>query len=51
MNWLDLLIRQLVETRQSTKAVAEILRQVFPDTEIVYVKARNVSRFRQDFDL
>lgn len=43
--------RQLVETRQSTKAVAEILRQVFPDTEIVYVKARNVSRFRQDFDL
>lgn len=41
--------RQLVETRQSTKAVAEILKQVFPDSEIVYVKAKNVSNFRQDF--
>ena len=43
--------RQLVETRQSTKAVAEILKQALPDTEIVYVKAGVVSRFRQDFDL
>lgn len=41
--------RQLVETRQSTKAVAEILRQVMPETEIVYVKAKTVSAFRQDF--
>lgn len=43
--------RQLVETRQSTKAVAEILQLAFPHTEIVYVKAGNVSRFRHDFDL
>ncbi len=43
--------RQLVETRQSTKAVAEILQLVLPHTEIVYVKAGNVSRFRHDFDL
>ncbi len=43
--------RQLVETRQSTKAVASILKQLLPDTEIVYVKARTVSQFRQDFDL
>ena len=43
--------RQLVETRQSTKAVASILKQVFPKTEIVYVKAKNVSKFRQDFDI
>ena len=43
--------RQLVETRQSTKAVADILKQAMPDTEIVYVKAKNVSAFRQDFDL
>ena len=43
--------RQLVETRQSTKAVASILKQILPDTEIVYVKAKNVSQFRQDFDL
>lgn len=43
--------RQLVETRQSTKAVAAILKQLLPDTEIVYVKAKIVSQFRQDFDL
>ncbi len=43
--------RQIVETRQSTKAVASVLKQIFPETEIVYVKAGNVSRFRQDFDL
>lgn len=43
--------RQLVETRQSTKAVANILKQMLPDTEIVYVKARTVSNFRQDFKL
>ena len=43
--------RQLVETRQSTKAVAEVLKQALPNTEIVYVKAGNVSSFRKDFDL
>ena len=42
--------RQIVETRQSTKAVAEILKQVLPDTEIVYVKAGTVSRFRKDYE-
>ena len=40
--------RQLVETRQSTKAVADILKKMFEDSTIVYVKAGNVSRFRQD---
>lgn len=43
--------RQLVETRQGTKAVASILRQLFPDTTVVYVKAQITSAFRQDFDL
>lgn len=43
--------RQLVETRQSTKAVASILKQILPDSEIVYVKAKTVSQFRQDFDI
>lgn len=43
--------RQLVETRQSTKAVASILKQLLPDSEIVYVKAKTVSQFRQDFNL
>lgn len=42
--------RQLVETRQSTKIVAEILKHMFPDTEIVYVKAKNISKFRQEFE-
>lgn len=42
--------RQLVETRQATKAVASILQQVLPDSEIVYVKANIVSQFRQDYD-
>lgn len=41
--------RQLVETRQSCKIVAELLQRRFgEETEIVYVKAGNVSSFRQD---
>ncbi|MBR0157315.1 MAG: type II CRISPR RNA-guided endonuclease Cas9 [Clostridia bacterium] len=43
--------RQLVETRQSTKAVASILKEMYPETEIVYVKAGLVSDFRHDFDM
>lgn len=42
--------RQLVETSQSIKAVAELLKQMLPKTEIVYVKAKNVSAFRKDFE-
>ncbi len=40
--------RQLVETRQSSKAVATLLKRVYDDAEIVYVKAEAVSRFRKD---
>lgn len=43
--------RQIVETRQSTKAVAELLNKIFDNSEIVYVKAGNVSDFRDKFDL
>ena len=43
--------RQLTETSQSAKAVATLLRERFPDTEIVYCKARLTSEFRQEFDL
>ena len=43
--------RQLVETRQSTKAVATLLKEMFPDSKIVYVKAGQVSEFRHDFDM
>lgn len=41
--------RQLVETRQSSKAVAELLKSRYPDTEIVYVKAGWVSDFRHEY--
>ena len=41
--------RQLVETRQSCKIVAELLGKRFGNqTEIVYVKAGNVFDFRKD---
>ena len=40
--------RQIVETRQSSKAVAELLDHLNEHTEIVYVKARLVSDFRHD---
>ena len=39
--------RQIVETRQSSKAVAELLKRMNEDTEIVYVKASLVSDFRK----
>lgn len=47
----EFIARQLVETRQSTKAVAEILGKLYPDTEIVYVKAELASSFRHGFDM
>ena len=43
--------RQLVETRQSTKAVATVLKELLPETDIVYVKAGLVSEFRQEMDM
>lgn len=43
--------RQIVETQQSTKALAEILHNSYPTSRIVYSKAGNVSDFRQEFDL
>lgn len=44
--------RQLVETSQSSKAVAECLQLIFPEqTKTAYVKSGHVSDFRNDFDL
>ncbi len=41
--------RQLVETSQSVKAVAQVLERMFGnDSDIVYVKGGNVSEFRHD---
>lgn len=41
--------RQLVETRQSTKAVAQLLDKRY-SSDIIYVKAGLVSEFRDKFD-
>ncbi len=41
--------RQLVETQQSTKALATVLQSLYPNTMIVYSKAGNVTDFRKDF--
>ncbi|MFA5571199.1 MAG: type II CRISPR RNA-guided endonuclease Cas9 [Sphaerochaetaceae bacterium] len=44
--------RQIVETRQSSKHIANILKQIFGDDQLItYVKARNVVEFRNDFEL
>ena len=43
--------RQLVETRQSMKAVTQLLKNLYPDTEIVYVKAKLASDFKNEFGL
>ncbi len=43
--------RQLVETRQSTKVIAQLLQEKFPNSEIVYVKAGLVSEFRQEYEI
>lgn len=40
--------RQLVETRQSSKAIAELLKRIYPDSQIVYVKASLASQFRKN---
>ena len=43
--------RQLVFTGQATTIVADLLRQKYAESEIVYSKAENVSDFRKKFDL
>ena len=43
--------RQLVETSQGTKAVADLMKQLVPGSRIVYSKASNVTEFRHDMKL
>ncbi|MBQ7460121.1 MAG: type II CRISPR RNA-guided endonuclease Cas9 [Oscillospiraceae bacterium] len=43
--------RQLTETSQSAKAVATLLKEYMPDTEIVYCKARLTTEFREEFKI
>lgn len=42
----DFIARQLVETSQSTKAVAELMTRLYQNAKVVYVKGENVSDFR-----
>ena len=44
-------MRQIVETRQGTKAITEILSGVFKNTEIVFSKAGIISDFRDKYGL
>ena len=46
----DFIARQLVETGQATKGVADLLKAMLPDSQIVYAKASNVSDFRRKYD-
>lgn len=39
--------RQIVETRQSTKAVASILQKLYPNSEVIFTKAKNANELRQ----
>lgn len=43
--------RQIVETSQSAKAAALLLKELFPESDIVYVKAGLVSEFRHEYDM
>ena len=40
--------RQLVETRQSSKVVAELFQRMYANSQVVYVKAKAVSDFRHE---
>ncbi len=46
---LQFINRQLVETGQANKMVAELIKEQYGDI-VVYSKAQNISRFRQKFD-
>ena len=48
---VNFIARQLVETRQGTKVITDIFEKTFPNAEIVYSKAANVSAFRQKYDM
>lgn len=48
MNFIN---RQLVETRQSTKALAELLKGIFPTAKIIYVKAGLSADFWKEYGI
>lgn len=46
----DFVARQVVETQQSTKAIATLMNEIYTETKLVYSKAGNVADFRQQYD-
>ncbi len=40
--------RQIVETSQSAKLIAEVMHEIFRETKIVYVKSKAVAEFRNE---
>ncbi|MBS1456525.1 MAG: type II CRISPR RNA-guided endonuclease Cas9 [Clostridia bacterium] len=50
-DYKDFISRQKVITDQTAKAVIGLLKQKYPDTEVVFSKAKNVSDFKNKFDL
>ena len=47
----DFINRQKVITDQTAKAVIELLKIKYPDTKLIYSKAKNINDFRNKFDL
>lgn len=47
----DFINRQLVETRQITKHVANIINIFYKDVNVIYLKAKLVSNYREKFEL
>ncbi|MEY8415559.1 type II CRISPR RNA-guided endonuclease Cas9 [Tissierella praeacuta] len=43
--------RQLVETRQISKHISDLLSEVYEDTKIISIKARLTSDYREQYDL
>lgn len=50
-DYKDFINRQKTITDQTVKAVAELMARKYPETKIVYSKAKNVSDFKQKFGL
>ena len=47
----NFIARQIVETRQSTKAIGKILEKMCPKTNIIYSKAKAVSDFKWQYNI
>ncbi len=43
--------RQIVETRQSTKAVGKLLEKLCPNTTVIYSKANSVAQFKKIYQI